>query len=211
MWPAARAARAQVDGGPPLLREPVPGAGARTSKRSCRPRDPPSLPTVQPQREEFMNDHVVMIEDTRGVRFLMEIWTPSTATNLKFWHCDRTRYQIGDWEAIHKGFIRYTSGDAFLTPRNYSPVIPSYCFSGAVQNLADLYLGGPDSADAHDLDTPFEWGMVLYNFVSEYGRTTGSGVVKQNWVLALKPGEILWRQPTQQDFFDIAAQGLVHS
>jgi hypothetical protein len=41
--------------------------------------------------------------------------------------------------------------------------------------------------------------MVLYNFVEEYGRTTGRGVVKHNWVMALVPGEIFWRKPTQED------------
>ena len=165
-----------------------------------------------------MNDNFVRIEDTKGHAFLMEIWTPSTATNLKFWHCDRTRYQAGDWEAIHKGFVRFTSGDAFLAPRNAAPVVPTYCFSGAPRNLGDLYLGGPDSGTAADRqrdalaplgvavrDPLFPWGMVLYNFVEEYGRTTGRGVVKQDWVVALAPGEILWRRPTQQDMLTTMA------
>jgi hypothetical protein len=167
-----------------------------------------------------MNDNVVMIEDTKGHAFLMEIWTPSTATNLKFWHCDRTRYQAGDWEAIHKGFVRFTSGDAFLAPRNSAPVVPTYCFSGAPHDLADLYLGEPGSGSAADRQREalsklgvavrnplFPWGMVLYNFVQDYGRTTGRGVVKQDFVLALAPGEILWRQPTLQDALERFAIG----
>jgi hypothetical protein len=166
-----------------------------------------------------MKDNIVMIEDTHGHAFLMEIWTPSTATNLKFWHCDRTRYQAGDWEAIHKGFVRFTSGDALLAPRNSSPVVPALCLTGAPGNLADLYLGEAGSAAPVDRealsefgmvirDGVFRWGMVLYNFVEEYGKTTGRGVVKHNWVLTLAPGEIFWRQPTQQDFLTTMASSV---
>jgi hypothetical protein len=168
-----------------------------------------------------MNDNFVRIEDTKGHAFLMEIWTPSTATNLKFWHCDRTRYQSGDWEALHKGFVRFTSGDAFLAPRNSAPVVPTMCLSGAPRNLADLYLGEPGSGTAADRDRDalaplgmfvrnplFQWGMVLYNFVEEYGKTIGKGVVRQNFVLALTPGEIFWRQPTQLECLTMMASSV---
>jgi hypothetical protein len=60
-------------------------------------------------------------------------------------------------------------------------------------------------------DPLFPWGMVLYNFVEEYGRTTGRGVVKQDWVVALAPGEILWRKPTQEDMAMMATSGQNHT
>jgi hypothetical protein len=157
-----------------------------------------------------MNDNFVRIEDTKGHAFLMEIWTPSTATNLKFWHCDRTRYQIGDWEAVHKGFLRFPSGDAFLGPKGSAPVVHALCLTGAPGPLSNLYLGEVGSAEPvhrYDLeefgmtirDGVFRWGMILYKFVEEFGRTTGTGVVRQDWVLGLTSGEIFWRQATQMD------------
>ena len=171
-----------------------------------------------------MTEKTILITDSKVQAFFMTIWTPSTATNLKFWHCDRTRYQAGDWGAIHKGFVRFTSGDAFLAPRNSAPVVPTLCLSGAPHNLGDLYLGEPGSGTAADRqrdalaplgvavrDPLFQWGMVLYNFVEEYGRTTGRGVVKQDWVVALAPGEILWRQPTHQDMAMMATSGQNHT
>jgi hypothetical protein len=138
-----------------------------------------------------MNDNFVRIEDTKGHAFLMEIWTPSTATNLKFWHCDWTRYQVGDWEAIHKGFLHFPSGDAFLGPRNGAPVVPARCLTGAPGPLSNLYLGEAGSAAPVHRDElekfgmvirdgVFRWGMILFKFVEEYGRTTGTGVVQQD-------------------------------
>jgi hypothetical protein len=151
-----------------------------------------------------MTENVIMIQDSKVQAFFITIWTPSTATNLKFWHCDRTRYQTGDWETIDKGFIRPVSGDAFLTSRK-SPVVPGYCFSGAGNaTYVDLYLGEPDSADGHDNEY-FQWGMALYNYTNGYGgvQESGKGEVKQKWVVALEPGEIWWKKATQADIWAV--------
>ena len=50
-----------------------------------------------------MRRNKVKISDENGHSFKMRIWTPSSTTNLKFWNCDRIRYQAGDWETIDKG------------------------------------------------------------------------------------------------------------
>src|SRR5437868_12739727 len=103
-----------------------------------------------------MRRNKVKIRDGKGQSFKMLIWTPSSATNLKFWNCDRTRYQAGDWEAIDKGFIRHTDGDAFLADRK-SPILPGYCFSGAGFGVFnDLFLGQSGAVEGHDYQ-PFEW------------------------------------------------------
>jgi hypothetical protein len=146
-----------------------------------------------------MTESTILILDSKAQTFLMVIWTPSTATNLKFWHCDRTRYQTGDWETINKGFIRPTSGDAFLTNRK-SPVLPGYCFSGASATFVDLFLGETGSVDGHDYEW-FKWGLALYNYTNGYGgvQDSGKGEVKQSWVSALEPGQIWWKKATEED------------
>jgi hypothetical protein len=149
-----------------------------------------------------MTEYTIMIEDSKAQAVFMAIWTPSTATNLKFWNCDRTRYQTGDWETIDKGFIRPTSGDAFLADRK-SPVLPGYCFSGASATFVDLFLGESGSADGHDYEL-FKWGIVLHNYIDGSGvKDSGKGEVKQKWVLALEPGRIWWKKATTSDLFAV--------
>jgi hypothetical protein len=159
----------------------------------------PELATAEPKREEVMTENTILISDSKVQSFLLKVWTPSTATNLKFWHCDRTRYQTGDWETVDKGFIRLTSGDAFLTNRK-SPVLPGYCFSGASASFVDLFLREPGSADGHDYEL-YKWGIALHNYTDGYGRVqdSGKGEIKQSWSLALEPGPILWKKATDED------------
>jgi hypothetical protein len=162
-----------------------------------------------------MKDNTILIEDTRGHAFFLEIWTPSTATNLKFWHCDRSRYQGGDWEAMDKGYIRFSSGDAFLADPK-SPVLEGYCYSGAgAATFKDLFLGEPGAVDGHD-NQLFEWGMVLHDYSDGYGgvKDNGWGEVKQKWVLSLDPGQFTWKKATMADAVRVGAsraqQGAAH-
>lgn len=152
-----------------------------------------------------MNKSIIMIEDSHAKAFFMTVWTPSTATNLKFWNCDKTRYQSGDWETSDQGFLRPSQGDAFLTNRS-SPVVPGYCFSGAGNaTYVDLYLGEPGAIDGSERDY-FAWGMALYGYSNGYGNVqdSGKGEVKQKWVLSLEPGQIWWKQATQGDLVKVA-------
>jgi hypothetical protein len=141
-----------------------------------------------------MRESKIKIRDNKGQKFTMKIWTPSTQTNLKFWNCGRTRYQEGDWETIDKGFIRFKSGDAFVTDRK-SPVLTGYCGSSNSDTFVDVLLGESGAVDGHDYEL-FKSGMALYNYVDSYGRVQdkGDGEVKQNWVLALEPGTIWWEK-----------------
>src|SRR5258705_4054258 len=147
-----------------------------------------------------MTERFILVQDSKGHAFFMTIWTPSTATNLKFWHCDRTRYQTGDWETNDKGFIRYNRGDAFLTNRK-SAVLPGYCFSGTGNaTYVDLFMGEPGSADGHDYEY-FQWGMALYSYSDGFGgvQESGKGEIKQKWVTTLEPGQIWWKKATVGD------------
>jgi hypothetical protein len=164
-------------------------------------------PTTAHSKGGIMKDNTIEILGSHGRAFFLEIWTPSTATNLKFWRCDRTRYQDGDGETIDKGFIRFNCGDAFLADRR-SPVFLGYCFSGNSETFKDLFLGEPGAVDGHDYEL-FKWGMVLYDYVDVYGvKDSGRGVVKQNWVLALEPGDIWWKKATIRDMIEVGAKRL---
>jgi hypothetical protein len=153
-----------------------------------------------------MKSNVILIKDSWSRAFLVTIWTPSTATNFKFWNCDRTRYQAGDWEAINKGYIQPTRGDAFLTSRR-SPVVPGYCFSGAGdRTYVDLYMGKPDSIDGHDNEY-FRWGIALYKYTDGFGgvQDGGTGEVLQNWVQSLHPGLLTWKKATESDVATVSS------
>jgi hypothetical protein len=171
----------------------------------CRPFDSGQPTPVELKWEEVMTDYVIQIQDSYTRVFFMTIWTPSTATNLKFWKCDRTRYQNGDWETSDKGFIRFSSGDAFLADPK-GAVVPGYCFSGYHASYNSLYLGEPDSISGHDYEA-FKWGIVLREYMGGMGvLDSGTGEIKQSWVLALQPGTIWWKKATMEDMFKAGVQ-----
>lgn len=150
-----------------------------------------------------MTENFIMIEDSRARAFFLTIWTPSLQTNLKFWNCDRTRYQVGDWESSDKGFIRPVIGDAFLTK---SPEVPGYCFSGAGKGVfTDLYLAESNAIDGHDYEI-IKWGMVLFNYTNGYDsvKSNGRGEVRQSWTMNFEPGPIWWKKPTTNDVLQVA-------
>jgi hypothetical protein len=154
-----------------------------------------------------MTENVVLIRDSKARAFFVTIWTTSTATDLKFWNCGRTRYQVGDWETNDNGFLRPNSGDAFLTNRK-SPVDPGYGFSGTGDaTYVDLYLGEFGSVDGHD-DEHFKWGMALYQYTDGFGgvQDSGKGEVRQNWVQTLHPGEIWWKKTTVGDLMGVLSE-----
>src|SRR5262249_9073320 len=135
--------------------------------RAWTPGRCPGVQRVRPGLGDVMRYNLIKITDSKGRWFLIEIWTPSNWTRLKFWQGDSSDRE-GDWQTLDKGFLSVNSGDARRS-KGVRTTDPVALAKSAISD-ADLWLGKPGANNA----SPFIYGVILYGYDNARG-TNSSG------------------------------------